>query len=313
MTMMFKIVSLLASAFEGVDGQFHPSATWGLVRHRHLSSPQLQRFKHRYILVRGGSVDIEDPDEGGDDDDTAQGFVSSFESELVEIRKEAERDAESEMLKLHDLIQRRGVEEDDYDYDDIGVEENSDDDEEGADIIDGNPEETVDSEEVKSLDQSNADHVNSIETSTTETSISRIGPEPGGQESQVSSDDDDERGLLFVGLDEDGKTEQSSGLKPSGSDEVELEDSEDKAKRRKKGKSKSSKKKKKRKPEYVSATTTTTLQDSGQIGAEQRKGVMFYLRSDVGRALTLFIATVILALLTKRMERQMSEQQNVVE
>ena len=295
MIMLFKIVSLMASAFERVDGQFLPSS--GIARHRHISNPQLQRFDRRFIFVRGGSVDIEDPDESGDDDyHTAQDFISSFESELAEIRKEAELDAESELLKLLDLMQPRGEEEDDYDDDGVGVEENGDDDdEEGLDIIDGNSEAVV-SEEVEYLDQPNEDDVTSTETSAsiTETLVS-----PGGHES-----DNDERVLfqeanLFVGLDE-----EDSGLNPY------LEDSEDKAnKRRKKGKSKSSKKRKKRKPESVSVAATLQ-EDSEQISAEQRKGVMFYLRTDVGRALTLFIATVILALLTKRMERQMNEQQN---
>jgi len=305
--MLLKVsLLLLASAFERVDGQFLPSS-WGRgVRHRHhVSYPRL-RVDRRYILVRGGSVDIDDPDESGDDD-YAQGFISSFESELAEIRKEAERDAESELLKLLDLIQRRGVEEDDYDGDDAtALEDNSDDVEDGDGVIEG------DSETV--MDQSFADDVTSP---TTSVSITETSASPGGQESDVSSGND-ERVLfpeanLFVGLDEDDETEPPGPQPSDSSDSVkaELEDSkENKAKRRKKGKSKSSKKMKKRKQESVSVTATTTLLDGEQI--KQRKGVMFYLRSDVGRALTLFIATVILALLTKHMERQMNEEQNNV-
>ncbi|KAL7527500.1 hypothetical protein ACHAWF_002202 [Thalassiosira exigua] len=42
-----------------------------------------------------------------------------------------------------------------------------------------------------------------------------------------------------------------------------------------------------------------------EIDHPSQKGILFYLKSDLGRALCLFLATLIIAILTKRLERQM--------
>ena len=44
---------------------------------------------------------------------------------------------------------------------------------------------------------------------------------------------------------------------------------------------------------------------SKEVAEPRQSGIMFYLRSDLGRALCLFIATIALAILTTRMQRQM--------
>ena len=50
---------------------------------------------------------------------------------------------------------------------------------------------------------------------------------------------------------------------------------------------------------------TRTRGNDEEVAQPRQSGIWYYLRSDLGRALCLFIATIIVAILTKRLERQM--------
>ena len=52
--------------------------------------------------------------------------------------------------------------------------------------------------------------------------------------------------------------------------------------------------------------TRSTRDSDEEVAQTRQSGIWYYLRSDLGRALCLFIATIIVAILTKRLERQMA-------
>ena len=58
----------------------------------------------------------------------------------------------------------------------------------------------------------------------------------------------------------------------------------------------------------VGDSVLLTRVEEGEVAESQQKGIWYYLRSDLGRALTLFIATVLIAVLTQRMQKQMEEE-----
>ena len=58
----------------------------------------------------------------------------------------------------------------------------------------------------------------------------------------------------------------------------------------------------------VGDSVMLTRVEEGEVAESQQKGIWYYLRSDLGRALTLFIATVLIAVLTQRMQKQMEEE-----
>ena len=103
----------------------------------------------------------------------------------------------------------------------------------------------------------------------------------------------------------------------AGDDDTVIDAKSKVSKKKKKKTSKQDKKKKKKTRINVSEESELSehgeqvidLGDSVMLSKEVAKprqsGIMFYLRSDLGRALCLFIATIVIAILTTRMQRQM--------
>mmetsp|Transcript_27337 Transcript_27337/g.58514 ORF Transcript_27337/g.58514 Transcript_27337/m.58514 type:complete len:373 (-) Transcript_27337:50-1168(-) len=314
------------------------------------------------ISIRGGSDDY-DEDEY---DDTTSSFIASFESELADIRREAEMEAENEMQMLRGLIERKGVKEDEKEKEpeyhknidgsnenekletalnvkngeltddvliqeetlekipdegtteaiekseigsdkalhDDGIVEAIEKSEVESDVGDGINEETVSAEDDKDLQHDKSDlpvDPNGISDNSAESDSEIMG---AGAASVISTDDP----TIDNGESIEGEVNQE--IKPKKS---KPKTSKKKRKMSKKGKNK----KKKR----IILSEDGELSDGGQevdLGASvmltraqdeltqlPQSGIMFYLRSDLGRALCLFVATISVAVLTTRMQRQM--------
>lgn len=318
--------------------------------------------------IRGGSdSDGYDEDELGDD---TYDFISSFESDLAEIRREAEIEAENEIQKLRGLIERRGKEQ----PSENDIDGSKEDDKLENEIVDDNNNEPTDDEllvqdaeeklealsddevttgviqaEVGNGEELPDDATDDIEQSETEI----VGNDDGKEEETVSVEDDedlqhDESEELPVEPNEisddaaesDSETIDSDAAHVSSIDEstIDLDEAADdddvipeiKPKKASKKKKKSSKKGKKNKkkvknrikvPEESSELSDDGSQEIDIMGEESvmltrtthddeltevpLTGIWSYLRSDLGRALGLFIATMLLALITQRMQRQM--------
>ena len=130
--------------------------------HRHKTNTQL------IYTIRGGSDEYNNNNEDDNqynnnvkeyDDEYIEDFISSFEAEMADIRREAELEAENEMQKLRGLIDRR-VEEDiqeeevydigSEDYDETVIESNEqleDEDIAVEDEDDSNNDEPIDEDE----------------------------------------------------------------------------------------------------------------------------------------------------------------------
>lgn len=118
--------------------------------------------------IRGGSDEYNNDDEEDNqynnsveqyDDEYIEDFISSFEAEMADIRREAELEAENEMQKLRGLIDRR-VEEDiqgeevyddieSEDYDKNGIESNEqlEDEDAAIEVDDSINDEPIDNED----------------------------------------------------------------------------------------------------------------------------------------------------------------------
>lgn len=342
---------------------------------RHLNQPRYQYIN--FYSIRGGSdndYDNNDEDQYDYDDEFTLDFIASFESELAEIRREAEREAENEMLKLRGLIERRGVEED-VDVEDDDAERNNNVDaveskendqasslvEEEEEHNNAIPEEeesdTISNEETNVIDQTETeseevlpnneseevlpsneseetiDLDNDVEEEETETIM--VEDDDYLQYQEITEELPDESVVIGDYSDEESDMETTPNSAELVDETVpivdetivdETEEDDDtfldaKSKVSKKKKKKASKqgKKKKRKTRINVSEESKLSEHHGEqvidfgdsvmltkeVAETRQSGIMFYLRSDLGRALCLFIATIALAILTTRMQRQM--------
>ena len=345
----------------------------GLHSTRHLKQPRYQYIN--FYSIRGGS-DNNDEDQYDYDDEFTLDFIASFESELAEIRREAEREAENEMLKLRGLIERRGVEEDvDVEDDDAELNNNADaveskENDQASSLVEEEeelknaiPEEeesdTISNEEINVIDPTETeseevlpsneseevlpsnesgetiDLDNDVEEEETETIM--VEDDDYLQYQEITEELPDESVVIGDYSDEESDTEATPNSAelvdepvPIVVDETiaivdETEEDDDtvidaKSKVSKKKKKKASKQgKKKKKKTRINVSEESKLSEHGEqvidlgdsvmlskeVAEPRQSGIMFYLRSDLGRALCLFIATIALAILTTRMQRQM--------
>ena len=298
----------------------------------------LRRVKrHRQISsIRGGG---DDNDENELDDNAAYlEFIASFESELAEIRIQAETEAENEIKKLRRLFERNGdVEaEDEVKYENNQV---AMDDGNGSDKTD------IDASQEENIDAS----PNGDQSDHTVIKSDEVLPEDGDTIVQPDIESDSEEGkddkkLHDNGIELDDDTCIISDITPNSDDAAsyagEVSDTrilysttisaESKVNggieaKTSKRKTKASKKGKKRVKEIRNFCEDMESSDVGghvdfgdaimlsrmktdDVAPSLQSGILDFVRSDLGRALGLFIATVSLAIITTRLQRQMEKE-----
>ncbi|KAL3792269.1 hypothetical protein ACHAW5_001095 [Stephanodiscus triporus] len=287
------------------------------------------RKRHRQVFsIRGGD---DDNDENKIDDNAAYlEFIASFESELAEIRREAEIEAENEMRKLLGFFERRGGVEDEnvvtpeYKQDTIDDGNESD-----STIIDASREVLIDE---------TSEHIDPSEIESDEV-LPKNGDTIDQPDIESGSEDEKNKTLRDNGIGLDGATFKVSDSAPESDDAVtdagevsgtRIVDSttnmiaKSKVKGRikqKKMKSKMGKKKVKEMRNFYEDMESSgdwgrvdfgdsmilTRTKTDDVAPSLQSGIWVFLRSDLGRALGLFIATVLLAIITTRLQRQMEE------
>ena len=280
---------------------------------------------HRQLSsIRGGG---DDNDENNLDDNAAYlEFIASFESELAEIRLEAETEVENEMKKLRSLFERDGdVEAEDetkYEYDQVAIEDGNGQEEKldaspnGDQLVITSDEvlpedgDTIDQPHIESDSEDGKDdktlHDNGIELDDDTCMISDITPESDDAASYAGEVSDTR--ILY-------STTISAESKVNGGIEAKTS----------KRKTKASKKGKKRVKEIRNFCEDMESSDVGghvdfgdaimlsrmktdDVAPSLQSGILDFVRSDLGKALGLFIATVLLAIITTRLQRQMEKE-----
>jgi hypothetical protein len=260
----------------------------------HLRTGKLHR---QLSSIRGGG---DDNDENELDDNAAYlEFIASFESELAEIRLEAETEAENEMKKLRSLFERDGdVEAEDevkYEYNQVAKEENPDASPNGDNSVIKSDEvlpedvDTTDQPHIESDSEDGKDdkklHDNVIELDDDTCMISDITPESDDAATDAGEASD---ARIFYSTTISAESKVNGGIKAKSL----------------KRKTKASKKGKKRVKKTRNFYGDMESSDD-DVAPSLQSGIWVFVRSDLGRALGLFIATVLLAIITTRLQRQM--------
>jgi hypothetical protein len=327
--------------------------------HRSSSSPSPSPSLSPLLFsIRGGGSNEEMDDEYDENDASYYDFIASFESELAEIRREAELEAENEMKKIRGLIERRdGVDEVDDDDDD----EEEGEEEEEEEVIEPDYQGGTDG----SNENDNHEGIDGDSDVLQVENVEAIPEEDGEQEEANESTDllgdrdgvlngDDEINQQDIELEDEEDAEEEvdevlnddqidvhNEMDLSGDNAESVDFNEDsietidsmvddfkssstRGKKPKASKKNSKAKKKKVKSRIDSAVesdtsdggrievgesvliTRSTRDSDEEVAQTRQSGIWYYLRSDLGRALCLFIATIIVAILTKRLERQMA-------
>jgi hypothetical protein len=317
--------------------------------HRSSSSPSPSPS---LFSIRGGSSNDDTDDEYDENDASYYDFIASFESELAEIRREAELEAENEMKKIRGLIERRdGVDEvdDDDDDEEEGEEEviepdyqgdgsNENDQHEG---IDGDSD-VVQVENVEAIPEEDGEQEEANESTDLlgdSDGVMNDDDEINQQDIELEDEKDAEEEVDEVLNDDQIDVHNEMDLSGDNAESVDFNEdsietidsmvddfksSSTRGKKPKASKKKSKAKKKKVKSRIDSAVesdtsdggrievgesvliTRSTRDSDEEVAQTRQSGIWYYLRSDLGRALCLFIATIIVAILTKRLERQMA-------
>ena len=271
---------------------------------------------HRQLSsIRGGG---DDNDENNLDDNAAYlEFIASFESELAEIRLEAETEAENEMKKLRSLFERDGdVEAEDevkYEYDQVAIDDGNGQ-EEKLDASPNGDQLVIKSDEVLPEDGGTIDqphiesdsaedekdktlHDNGIELDDDTCMISDITPESDDAATDTGEESDTR---IFYSTTISAESKVNGGIKAKSL----------------KRKTKAKKKGKRNFYEDMESSDVGGHVDFGDaimlshkktddVAPSLQSGIWVFVRSDLGRALGLFIATVLLAIITTRLQRQM--------
>jgi len=271
---------------------------------------------HRQLSsIRGGG---DDNDENNLDDNAAYlEFIASFESELAEIRLEAETEAENEMKKLRSLFERDGdVEAEDevkYEYDQVAIDDGNGQEEKldaspnGDQLVIKSDEvlpEDGDTIEQPHIESDSAEdekdktlHDNGIGLDDDTCMISDITPESDDAATDAGEESDTR---IFYSTTISAESKVNGGIKAKSL----------------KRKTKASKKGKRNFHEDMESSDVGGHVDFGDaimlshkktddVAPSLQSGIWAFVRSDLGRALGLFIATVLLAIITTRLQRQM--------
>jgi hypothetical protein len=271
------------------------------------------RKRHRQILsIRGGG---DDDDESEFDDNAAYlEFITSFESELAEIRREAEMEANYEMEKLRGLFQH----EDEVKAGNFRVA-TYDDNESTTEPVDQSKIESkenlseyceviyqpvIESDSEVGTDDKKLNDVG-IVLDDMISKISDLAPE--SDDARTATSEVSDTSIVHYTTIMSTNSNSKGGLKP-------------KTWKRKAKASKKGKNDKKRIIFYedtessgvgdhvsFSDSVTLTRMEIDDVALSKQSGILAFIRSDLGRALGLFIATVLLAIITTRLQREMEE------
>ena len=298
-----------------------------------------QLHEYYYISARGGDIS----DDYGIDE-TFSNFVESFESELAEIRREVEIEAEIEMQKLLGLVDgRKNRDEDDDEGETEVVEIDSDEEQPGGqEVVDGqqNESEGLDKEtgfiggfdngevffDDGSIDERglesdiNGNEQEAIESfSPAEEGTYDLDERFNEDMGAVTSEEDQH---LTTGED---LSQHLSETKPPQSADANNDISEIKLvtnvkPKKRKSKSKKTRTSKTKKSEINVESLTPEHEDCYHVRRHELSNVsntiqkdiettksrlQFYLQSDLVRALFLFIATVAVSIWLQRLQKQM--------
>ena len=291
-----------------------------LIPMSNLHSPHHSPHRIKFLSFRGGGDNDEENELVVDDNDNAVylDFIASFESELADIRRDVEMETEIEMNKLLGLftsVEPRGEVEDENEmkleyYDSVAVDdvdENSDSStndvslEESLKVVPSSfisesyyeSENESDDEALPENDEtiisqlsmnndSKDESYNEVITDTTTESVGLV----------TRRNSDESRETRIVDVTTSAGSKVSERTKPKTS----------------KRKTKASKKgKMKIKSRQYYDDVIIELSDDLEELQTQSGGIRGFLQSDLGRVLKLFIPTMILAIITTRMQRQMDE------
>jgi hypothetical protein len=281
-----------------------------------LHSPHHSPHRINFLSFRGGGNKDEENELVVDDNDDAVylDFIASFESELADIRRDVEMETENEMNKLLGLftsVEPRGEVEDKNEmkseyYDNVAVDdvdENSDSStndvslEESLNVL---PSSFISESYYESDNKSDDDALPEKD----ETIISQLTMNNDSKDEPYNEDITDNT-TEPVGLSNDvGEYTQIVDVTTSAGSKV-SERTKPKTSKRKTKASKKGKTKIKSRQYYDDVIIE--LSDDLEELQSQSGGIRGFLQSDLGRVLKLFIPTMILAIITTRMQRQMDE------
>lgn len=344
-TCLVAIIELQCQAFKHLSKKSILSGT--LLRSHGCNSWRISSPLPSLYSIRGGSSENDGDDEYNDDDDNDTSFydfISSFESELAEIRREAELEAENEMKKIRGLFERRDE-----------VVDDDDDTKHEEEFIE--PEYHCVTDGPNENDQYEVVHEDSDVPPE-----ENFGASPDAEETNESTDDngnvlyvDESINRQCIKHNDEGRKESDEELKDNTTDLQAIRDlisgisesvdatmdytkkvdssmdgssemigSSSSSEKNSKSPKKKSKANKKRRKERVDLTVESKISKRGRVDnvgesvvvtrtrdsddkvtQTFQSGIWNSLRSDLGRALCLFLATIIVAILTKRLERQM--------
>ena len=350
MTSLVFMLFILLLALSGVQCHFLQTQVKrrsGITITRHSSSSQtnIQYNQHRhrhpsiavpiaFLSIRGGSSDNDDID-----DDFAD-FVSSFESELVDIRREAELEAEAELEELRRMLanQSMGVESEREEEEEEEEEDDENDDDQSA--ADDNSSDDNNADEVKNNDTDEESSGEETKNTESDDEIPSMPDEldvSGGDEAISDGERTDEE---MIGDEEEydnvvhSEDESVEDLDEPVNEDAIINDLDDTSKKQIKSKKTTAKKRSKSnklasKSAKKSSSSSRSLldhieplsEDEAEISesvvltrtiekeVETRpRGISGYLKSDLARALALLVATVIISVWMQRLQRQMEAQ-----
>jgi hypothetical protein len=283
-----------------------------------LHSPHHSPHRINCISFRGGGDNDEDVELGDDDDKDINkvhlDFIASFESELADIRRDVEMEAENEMNKLLGLFAVEHREE---------VEDETEMESEYYDSISFD-------EDDENIDSSN----NGVSLEETLNILPSSVSSESYYESENESDqedalpDNDETIISELMMKNDSKDEPDNKAitdtttEPAGlttyageSRDTQIVDFTTIAEKKVSARTKPKTNKRKTKASKKGKTKIKARQDyddvvielSDDLEESQTGGIWGFLQSDLGRVLKLFIPTMILAIITTRMQRRMDD------
>ncbi len=309
---------------------------------RHLSIPVA------FLSIRGGNnEELEETDTNNsevEDDNFSAEFVSSFESELMEIRQEAELEAEAELEKLRVMMgetKPRVVVDEEEDSDQGSISEVEDDDEDDSSN-------TVEEDNIRDDEQNDRDEESTVVAEEETNDISDVA-ESAVEDEEIKGASNDEEQISHASNDVDQlddkkedaeKSDIGEGVQSEDDVVVVTDDSsadeetvsavkDTDSKKQGKPKRSKAKKSKSSKPKSKSIKSNTKLIDdidslSGEglgtvesvlltrtveMEVESRpRGIIGFLKSDLARALSLLVATIIVSVMMQRVQRQMEAQ-----
>ena len=279
-----------------------------------------------FLSMRGGS----DEEGNGDVDvDSFSDFVSSFESELMEIRQEAELEAEAELEKLRLMLGEQEPEDEavsdaeEDEEDSVGEQSSSNEVLSEEMAINATP--VGDDEDSAGTDEVNNLSDNGEAISSNKNEVENLGGKDEEVEDIGSSQDIpvvESKDEIIVETIAECNDSSSNGITSSGnnsSGKKRSKSKKSKAKKKSKGKNATSTRNKSSTQRFVdietlieedtysveSAVASTTIEREVE---SRPRGISGLIKSDLFRALSLLVATVIVSLMMTRLQRQLESQ-----